>query len=274
MKSFRALIAFFLLVLGNQLKAQTGFPPFGSFQNDGFDSVNLQNLNTSFMVPIVSHQGRGIPFQYALGYNSLIWQRTSGSSPAWSLARNNGWTTAGPVGYLSGQKTHLPCPTTPDTVFTNYVFTDTAGTQHPFNLIVYVSGPCQLSNATKGYAADGSGFFLDARPGIVYAPDGTKFTFGSSTTQDGNGNFVQDTPAITDPNGNQITGVNNLTTGETDWFDTLNQTVLKITSQFNNPNGFKSETEVPGQKQPEQVGGSDWWKDSEKDEESGKLKCK
>ena len=150
--------------------------------------------------------------------------------------------TAGPVGFLTFQRTKLDCPTTPDTVDTNWVFTDLAGTPHFYNAIVYVSGPCQLQQGTnRVYGTDASGFLLDANHKIVYAPDGTKFTFTSTTSQDSNGNFIQALPTITDPNGNQITGIKNLTTGETDWTDSLNQIVLKITSLFNNPNNLLSE---------------------------------
>lgn len=78
---------------------------------------------------------------------------------------------------------------------------------------------------------------------LFYAPDGTKFTFTSTTSQDGNGNFIQALPTITDANGNQVTGLKNLTTGETDWTDSLNQIVLKVTSLFNNPNNLLSETD-------------------------------
>jgi hypothetical protein len=236
------ILSTFIIVCSYSCIAQTGMPPFGSFQDGGFDSVNLQNLNTNFMVPIVSHPGRGVGFQYSLSYNSLVWTPTSGSAPAWSLASNAGWMTAGPVGFLTFQRTKLDCPTTPDTVDTNWVFTDLAGTPHFYNAIVYVSGPCQLQGTTKIYGTDASGFLLDAKAKIVYAPDGTKFTFISTTSQDGNGNFIQALPTITDPNGNQITGIKNLTTGETDWTDSLNQVVLKITG-FNNPNGLPLETD-------------------------------
>ena len=44
----------------------TGAYPFASFDNRGFDSVNLGNLNTQFSIPIVSKAGRGLPFTYAI----------------------------------------------------------------------------------------------------------------------------------------------------------------------------------------------------------------
>jgi RHS repeat-associated protein len=126
----------------------------------------------------------------------------------------------------------------------NYIFTDPAGTQHPFNLLVYLSGPCVITNgAETAYATDASGYFLDAKNGIVYAPDGTKFTFSKPATQDANGNFILQEPVVTDPNGNYFTGVDNETVGETDWKDSLGQTVLKITNQGTASNGGFSETD-------------------------------
>jgi hypothetical protein len=63
----------------------TGLPPFASIQGGGFDSVNLQNLNITFAIPVVSHPGRGISFNYALAYNSLLYARVSnGSTASWS----------------------------------------------------------------------------------------------------------------------------------------------------------------------------------------------
>ena len=54
-----ALIAFgfFLLVLQNggpfaNAQAATGFPPFGTFNRDQIDTVNLANLNVHFQFPI------------------------------------------------------------------------------------------------------------------------------------------------------------------------------------------------------------------------------
>ena len=49
---FPLVFAFFLLPACGL--AQTGFPPFGSFDTSQFDAVNRQNLNVNFAIPIVS----------------------------------------------------------------------------------------------------------------------------------------------------------------------------------------------------------------------------
>ena len=35
-----------------------GTPPFGTFQNNGFDIINLANLNVHFGIPIIHKAGR------------------------------------------------------------------------------------------------------------------------------------------------------------------------------------------------------------------------
>src|SRR2546430_10301062 len=63
--------------------AQTGLPPFGSFQSAGFDTVNLQNLNDNFSIPIVSVPGRGTDFAFSIAFNSLMWQKQTGTPNTW-----------------------------------------------------------------------------------------------------------------------------------------------------------------------------------------------
>jgi hypothetical protein len=63
--------------------AQTGLPPFGSFQSAGFDTVNLQNLNDNFSIPIVSVPGRGTDFTFSIAFNSLLWQKQNGTPNTW-----------------------------------------------------------------------------------------------------------------------------------------------------------------------------------------------
>lgn len=51
----------------------TGLYAFGSFDSRGFDSINLGNLNEHFEIPIVNKPGRGVPFNYSVVYDGLIW---------------------------------------------------------------------------------------------------------------------------------------------------------------------------------------------------------
>jgi len=74
---FPLVFAFFLLPACGL--AQTGFPPFGSFDTSQFDAVNRQNLNVNFAIPIVSAPGRGISFSFAIIQDSLFWRKAGNS---------------------------------------------------------------------------------------------------------------------------------------------------------------------------------------------------
>ena len=64
-----------------------GFPPFGSFEQTALDTINRQNLNVHFSIPIVSMPSRGTNFQSSLQYDSLVWYK---SGPAWAAVTNYG----------------------------------------------------------------------------------------------------------------------------------------------------------------------------------------
>jgi RHS repeat-associated protein len=245
-------LLFAMVLRGFCQTSDTGFPPFGTFQNGTFDSVNLQNLNVAFGIPVISHSGRGLDFQYALAYNSRAFHKTSGSSPAWSFS--DGWTTDGPSGSVSSQRVSWPCFQMPSLTGTaNFVFIDPSGTSHPFNVQTFPSNPCGANKVLTGYATDGSGYFIDiSGPTIVRAPDGTRYNMTKTNNFDANQNLVSTTnPIITDPNGNSISsttyyqnsGTPNFTIGETDWTDTLGQIALRIVSVSNGPNGLISEVD-------------------------------
>jgi len=225
----------------------TGVYPFASFDSPGFDSINLGNLNTRFSIPIVQKTGRGLPFNYALQYDGLIWTPvTNGSTKTWVPNPNWGFTGATNAGAFAGYLTHSfgsqPCTpgsggggpqplespelalvgTSTESVSSNYVFHDAAGENHPFSYTV--TGPCE-SGGTEGAsitgsttATDGSGYMLvnnatqvATRNGVVITP-GTSSTLANPTTE-------------TDSNGNEITwgGASGVFT------DTLGTTALTIT---------------------------------------------
>ena len=237
------LLAFIAVFSCSYLFAQTGAPPFGSLQAGDFDAVNLQNLNANFVVPMVSHPGRGLGFQYQLAYNSLVFAKTSnGSTVSWGFLR--GWTTDGPTGAVTDQRVQINvCLQFPSLGGTqNYVFTDPLGTPHPFPVQQFSSNNCGFNSIWTGYATDASGYFMDitGTAPIVRGPDGTKYDFSTVFNLDANGNAIsQRNPIITDPNGNQITSITydqNTSTapaGETDWIDTLGQVALKINDILN-----------------------------------------
>lgn len=174
----------------------------------------------------------------------------SGSTKKWAFS--DAWTATGPVGTLTNLKQTVPIGSCSQTQYTNYVFTDPGGTQHLFPVARYL-GCAPPQSVLTGNAVDASGYYADISnqplgPGengvIVRGPDGTKIDFTTVNNLDGNGNLVSTTnPTITDPNGNRIGSTTYIASGETDWADTLGQTVLKVTNLFNGPNGSTSETD-------------------------------
>src|SRR4051812_16527092 len=85
---------FVLLSISTSSFAQTvdtGTPAFGSFSG-GPDVVNFGNLNLHYTVPVVSKPGRGMPFSYALVYDSSFWTPTLvAGTTRWQPIAKWGW---------------------------------------------------------------------------------------------------------------------------------------------------------------------------------------
>ena len=103
-------------------QSPTGLPPLGSFGGGPFDTVNNASLDIHFSIPVVSKSGRGIPFAYALTYDSLIWTHRVGGG--WIPATGWGWQQTGAgitglLGYVQKQYTAdiLQTPTTTGSTF-------------------------------------------------------------------------------------------------------------------------------------------------------------
>ncbi len=225
-----ALIAVLLLLSSAPLLAQsaTGIPPFSSFGGGRFDAVNLGNLNVHLDIPILTKAGRGIPFSYALSYDSLVWTPVGVSgSQTWQPAANWGWRdiTEASLGYLSYVRIRSgTCPGDGTIRFywQNWAYHDSTGAIHQLPNLIFDN--CTLDEGNYGDTAnDGSGFTAviyndTAAPSVVgvYPRSGGSFipplqqTTGSGT--------------LTDRNGNQVS-----TTG-TVFTDTLGQTALTIDS--------------------------------------------
>ncbi|HEV8523364.1 MAG TPA: hypothetical protein VGQ71_02605, partial [Terriglobales bacterium] len=197
--------------------AQTGFPPFGSFEEGRFDAVNRQNLNVNFVIPMVAVPGRGVGFQFGLSYDSLIWKRSFNSwVPANFTGQSWGWAGT-PIGqpYYNVETVYCGEPPFPVDHFYGYVYVDPAGTRHPFGVDNYSIQTCWTATPT-GFATDNSGYYIDATDPylpIVYSPGGLKITIYGT---------------LTDTNGNYIS--NSLVGGDTHWIDTVGRTVLKVSS--------------------------------------------
>jgi RHS repeat-associated protein len=191
----------------------TGTPPFNSFGGGPFDTVNLGNLNVHFAIPILHKAGRGMPFDYALGYDGSVW--TSGvvnGQGTWQPVFNWGWMaqSAIKVGYINFIKITQVCDWPPPkhgtyTIWSQFAYHDPWGGTHPFNgTLEQDQTNCDNGNTSSlnTTAQDGSGYSLSAtyttatitaRNGMVLQPPVNplgNYTSGSSTATDSNGNQI------------------------------------------------------------------------------------
>ena len=63
-------------------------PPFGSMSAGVFDKVNNANLNVHFAIPVLVKAGRGLPFNYLLTYDNMIWRYNNN---VWNPVTQWGW---------------------------------------------------------------------------------------------------------------------------------------------------------------------------------------
>src|SRR5207302_7557161 len=168
----------------------TGTPPFQSF-GGGPDVINLGNLNVHYSMPIFGRAGRGIPFSYALAYDSSVW-KNAGTTwlpvGAWGLTRD----VSAQVGFVNVSVSTHPCrdlDTGQWTYYNTYLYgtyVDWGGTAHPINVTVRgdPAGNCGiLGNAPQTKTAnDGSGITMKAwdpasgQGTTIQLPDGRTFT--------------------------------------------------------------------------------------------------
>src|SRR5229473_1915688 len=243
MKKLTLLLGIFLCPLSLFAQNSTGIPPFSSLSSSGFDTVNNQNLNAYFAIPLVASPGRSIPLNLTVSYNSLIWQKTSSGTIVWTPvtdANGNptwGWAKDFPGGqprYKSVTQT-IECfpPGSPwffttKTTYSNFYYVDVLGTGHPFRTISFVDDSNCSGNITgtiAGSATDNSGYYMDGSGAlgggspVVTSPTGIKAPSGTVT--DANGNYVTKTV---------------VSSTETDWKDSAGNTALKILYTPNSTN--------------------------------------
>src|SRR5712692_3260241 len=236
MKRYALLLPAFVLVAIPALAQDpaTGFPPYGSVEAGRFDAVNLQNLNVNFGFPIVHIPGRGLDFNFAVVYDSLIWRKVNNAWVSVSDANGNptwGWKTNTPFGAVLLDSNLDSClylddygfPQTEYTTrYDNYRYVDPAGTVHPFIGIRWYSNAthCRWQTPVGPDGITGTtapGISLDVGSGVLSIPDGTAFT-GSS---------------LTDTNGNYISIIQ-VSSSETDLRDTANHTALRMITNGSN----------------------------------------
>ena len=230
MKRTFALLAILIFVGTADGQTTKGFPQYGSFQSFGFGSVNLQNLNFNFTVPLVTSPGRGMNLNFGISYNSSMWSPGKSWTPAVNSSGQPtwGWNLTSPTGaipytystgtcdYIQGE--HVTPYTTH--LYNNYAYVEPNGTVHSFpTTYVIVPSPCTGHGtyiSGSQYATDGSGYFINISSPtgpVVFSPSGVKITITS----------------VTDTNGNSISATV-VNSSETDWTDSSGRVALKVIS--------------------------------------------
>lgn len=205
----------------------TGSYPYGTYDNRGFDTINVGNLNVHFAVPVLTKAGRGIPLEYNLAYDSSIWTPTTvGGVTSWVPVTGFGWNGVPTFGHLTATETTQTIvvgvpphqETCHVTSWNNWTYVDAHGAQHYFGgMTENETGSCTTDYPSfSAVATDGSGLTLSITNytvGTVTLPSGFQFsppygTSGAATAFDTNGNYIS-----TDVNGNvtDTTGVQVLT---------------------------------------------------------------
>jgi len=220
----------------------TGTPPFRSL-GGGPDVINLGNLNVHYSMPVFGRAGRGMPFSYALAYDSSVWQIAASAwtpaSTSWGLTRD----VAAAVGSVQVSAHQFCQNIDPGIEYTFSNFVDSAGTLHPFGAAV--SGyDCHPATTQTVQLTDGSGITItvDTTPSAtVTLKSGEVIHPVLSTAPTGAGNR-------TDSNGNQITSTVSGTT--TKFFDTLSSTVPVLIIDASVPTSVKYNYAAPADPDP------------------------
>jgi len=198
----------------------TGFPPFGSFQNSEFDTINEGNLNIHFAIPVVNKPGRGLPFRDTITYNGIIWGSIPGGASylwqppnlttfGWNAGEltSSGYNQAigGFVTYTTRIPTNCPNPPHPLVLRENYVYHDTAGTNHFFGGQAVEQDCNGVPHGFATAAQDNSGYSISV-DSIMAVSITTVGGVLIHPIQSGGSNPNPQLPRlVTDTNGNQIT---------------------------------------------------------------------
>jgi len=178
----------------------------GSYDNKGFDSINLGSLNQHFEIPIVNKQGRGQNFNYSIIYDGLIWSTipTLSGPSMWVVDPTYGFhgqLNGGISGYYTYSSMPVGiCPNTGGINYFkryNYKFHDSIGAVHVFNYSE--TDNCNGGAPTRqgdGSTSDNSGYtfngiIVTSRKGFNIVPAlVTPSNTGTGTVDDANGNRI------------------------------------------------------------------------------------
>lgn len=210
-----------------------GSPQFSAYDTHVADTVNLQNLNISLNIPLMSKNG-AMPFRFAANANSyvsysrlsLTWHPSmQNNSPqndplAWSVNNLISINSSAPLFMYSATSTLCPDGHTPTTKYTNWGVGTADGTIHWLSTSVVsdTQGCYKGVYPSAGTTLDGSGYALTLNLGSVqslYDRAGTKIWQTSLT--DSNNNVISTTSAYMT------------------FTDTLNTTAITATSASGGP---------------------------------------
>jgi RHS repeat-associated protein len=215
----------------------TGTPPFGSYAGSP-DTINLGNLNVHWTYSVLSKPGRGLNFDYYLGYDSSVWSPvTSGSTTTWQPTTNWGWTSSAfNIGEITTVETSVSaiCDSRHGPVhyvayyWKNWAYIDAFGTPHRFvGTSSSASSSCGTSiTGFTATASDGSGYTITVRAGVVVSLHASNGTLINTQVNNGTG-----ANSAVDRNGNEIT----YSSSSAAFTDTLNVTALTVTGSSPNP---------------------------------------
>ena len=227
----RLLIAFFYILFLScmafgQEAGVTGFPSFAPIAS-GPDNLNLATLNAHFRFPIMNKAGRGLPFSFAMNYDTTpTWALGAAAGrDAWGWANEdfgpNGGFSIEPFGYIMYSLSNGCSGDGNATNYSNWIYIDAAGTVHQFPSTLFVSTDpvCFPTQATQA-ATDNSGFVLTASSNgptaTVKDASGNTYNVPVLNVTQGIYGTLTGPASMTDRNGNTIS-----TDGHSSFTDTV-----------------------------------------------------
>ena len=210
------LLLFWFSIFASAQQPVTGIPPLSSVAGGPFDTVDLANLDVHFAIPVFSRPGKGMPFSYALTYDSLVWSPKSATgASSWTPVTGWGWSvmTQAATGYVTYDYVDAVTVCGSNQVeyeeWANWVYHDPQGTPHPFlgsYVLIYDDPGCGIGHTfTMATATDNSGYILHlptihtgetnvpttvtSRSGMIYYPPSESPT-GAGKVIDPNGNTI------------------------------------------------------------------------------------
>jgi RHS repeat-associated protein len=228
-----------------QQPPSTGLPPFGTFNRDAIDTVNVANLNVHFAFPVFSKKGAGLDFYANLvGDSTLIQEVYQSYQYIWLLSPKPGWSLKTPVdGFGQYTPTGATCVQGNQQLnavtLSNFLYIDANNSVHKFTLnhILIGSTPCYY-HADTGTSIDGYT--------ISVACDPNSGALTNLAVTDPAGNVIYPGATKSDPNGNTIS---HTSYPAQNWTDTTGNVALSsstnglsTTYTYPNPSGGTGES--------------------------------